>query len=166
LSSITQNYIQLRRATASQWTASNPVLLNGEPAVETDTGKFKVGDGETSWVGLPYFADEEQFLDLIRDLGPAGGPFVFIGSDIVMLDTLLSGILSSLAALHSGSGAGSIDTSVLISYVWDGAQYKLANNAAQIPTKAARVFDGPVDPVAEGFIMRDGDEWRRVILNG
>lgn len=46
--------IQLRRGTAAEWTAANPVLSSGEPGAETDTGKFKLGDGSTAWADLAY----------------------------------------------------------------------------------------------------------------
>lgn len=46
--------IQLRRGTAAQWTAANPVLAAGEPAFESDTGKFKIGTGSTAWNSLSY----------------------------------------------------------------------------------------------------------------
>lgn len=46
--------ILLRRGTAAEWTASNPILLEGEVGVETDTKKLKVGDGLTVWASLPY----------------------------------------------------------------------------------------------------------------
>lgn len=46
--------IQIRRDTAANWTAANPVLAAGEPAVESDTGKTKVGDGIRNWAALPY----------------------------------------------------------------------------------------------------------------
>lgn len=46
--------LQLRRDTATNWTNEDPVLLAGELAVETDTGKFKVGDGTTIWTSLGY----------------------------------------------------------------------------------------------------------------
>ena len=46
--------IQLRRDTASNWTAANTVLALGEPGVETDTLKLKVGDGITAWTSLAY----------------------------------------------------------------------------------------------------------------
>jgi len=46
--------IQIRRDTAANWTAANPVLAAGEPAVETDTGKTKTGDGIRNWDSLPY----------------------------------------------------------------------------------------------------------------
>ena len=46
--------IQLRRDTAANWTAANTVLALGEPGVETDTLKLKVGDGITAWTSLAY----------------------------------------------------------------------------------------------------------------
>lgn len=46
--------IQLRRDTAANWSSTNPVLASGEPAYETDTGKFKIGDGVTAYNSLDY----------------------------------------------------------------------------------------------------------------
>lgn len=46
--------IQNRRKTAAAWTAANEVLLQGEFGVETDTSKYKVGDGSTTWTLLKY----------------------------------------------------------------------------------------------------------------
>jgi len=52
--------ILLRRGLASEWAIANPTLAAGEPAVETDTGKIKVGDGTTLWNALPYAAGLES----------------------------------------------------------------------------------------------------------
>lgn len=49
-----QTRIQLRHDTAANWTSVNPVLLEGEVGIETDTLKQKVGDGVTAWNSLPY----------------------------------------------------------------------------------------------------------------
>lgn len=46
---------KFRRGTAAEWTTANPVLLAGEPGLETDTGKIKYGDGTTAWNSLAYF---------------------------------------------------------------------------------------------------------------
>jgi hypothetical protein len=46
--------IQLRRDTAANWTTNNPTLALGEMGIETDTRKFKFGDGTTAWNTLPY----------------------------------------------------------------------------------------------------------------
>lgn len=45
--------IQVRRDTAAAWTSANTTLATGEIGFETDTGKFKVGNG-TAWTALPY----------------------------------------------------------------------------------------------------------------
>ncbi len=44
--------VVLRRGTAVEWSAANPVLLAGEPGYETDTGVFGIGDGSTAWNSL------------------------------------------------------------------------------------------------------------------
>ena len=46
--------VQLRRDTASNWTTKNPVLLSGEMGIESDTNKFKFGDGNKTWTQLDY----------------------------------------------------------------------------------------------------------------
>lgn len=46
--------IQHRRGTAAEWTAANPVLFPAEIGVETDTLKFKVGNGIAAWNALAY----------------------------------------------------------------------------------------------------------------
>jgi len=40
--------------TRSQWTALNPVLLAGEPGLESNTQNLKIGDGLTPWNKLSY----------------------------------------------------------------------------------------------------------------
>lgn len=63
--------IQLRRGTASEWSTVNPTLASGEMGLEIDTGRFKVGNGQTPWNGLVYSS------------GPAGatGPIGPTGID-------------------------------------------------------------------------------------
>lgn len=51
-----------RRGLASRWTAVNPILEIGEFGFEEDTQKFKIGDGETAWLSLPYFLNEDDSL--------------------------------------------------------------------------------------------------------
>jgi hypothetical protein len=46
--------IKCKIDTAANWTTNDPVLLNGEMGVESDTHFFKVGDGTTAWSNLAY----------------------------------------------------------------------------------------------------------------
>ena len=48
--------LQVRRDTAANWTSTNPTLASGEIGFETDTLKFKIGDGSTAWASLGYQA--------------------------------------------------------------------------------------------------------------
>lgn len=72
--------MQQRRGTASQWTTANPVLAAGEIGFETDTSKFKIGDGSSSWSTLPYFTNLDAIvagapgaLDTLNELAAALG---------------------------------------------------------------------------------------------
>ena len=58
--------IQLRRDTAANWTANNPVLKDSEPGRETDTGKLKFGDGVTAWNSLPYFNEGDKHFEFVQ----------------------------------------------------------------------------------------------------
>lgn len=70
--------MQQRRGTAAQWISTNsgngPILSPGEIGFESDTNKFKIGDGVNHWVDLTYFTDAESIttaLNSIIDGAPA-----------------------------------------------------------------------------------------------
>jgi hypothetical protein len=54
--------IQVRRDTAANWTTNNPTLANGEIGFETNSGKFKIGNGSSAWSALDYFLDGSDLL--------------------------------------------------------------------------------------------------------
>ena len=58
--------IQLRRGAAAQWTSVNPTLAEGEVGLETDTGRFKFGDGSTAWNALGYTSDLSDIDTLVK----------------------------------------------------------------------------------------------------
>lgn len=103
------NYItiKLRRGTQAQWTATNPVLAEGEFGAETDTRKFKIGNGVTAWNSLQYWGSSggggaADFTDL-GDVPPSytgqGGKFVKVKTDETGLEfgtlTIAAGDLPS-----------------------------------------------------------------------
>ena len=59
--------MQQRRGTATQWTSSNdslgPILNAGEIGWESDTNRFKIGDGINNWANLDYFADSNSTIN-------------------------------------------------------------------------------------------------------
>lgn len=74
-------YVQFRRGTAAEWSATNPILLAGEIGYERDvplttepstdtfsytdpafgSGAIKIGDGVTRWNDLPYLLNALRF---------------------------------------------------------------------------------------------------------
>jgi hypothetical protein len=53
----------MRRGTASSWESIKPILLAGEIGLETDTRKFKFGDGTTAWNALKYASQNIIFSE-------------------------------------------------------------------------------------------------------
>jgi hypothetical protein len=96
--------IQLRRGTvgvgSSQWT--NQVLYVGEVGYETDTGRFKVGDGSTLWSSLPYAAVLPSELN--ESIDDRVDALVVAGSGIVKSYNDSSNTLTLSSPLSAGSG--------------------------------------------------------------
>lgn len=61
---------EFKRGTAERWTLLNLILAAGEPGLEKDTGKFKIGDGRTPWRNLPYFGNVGLLDEHINDPTP------------------------------------------------------------------------------------------------
>lgn len=60
--------IQMRRGTAAEWSAANPVLAQGEIAFETDTRVTKIGDGATGYLDLPSYATHDQMVAAMAEI--------------------------------------------------------------------------------------------------
>ena len=64
--------LQFRRDTAANWVANNPLLLNGEIGIETDTLKFKVGNGFQRWNAIEFYAFKVGAANGIATLDSSG----------------------------------------------------------------------------------------------
>ena len=65
--------IKLRRDTAANWVAADPILALGEPGLETDTGYLKCGDGIRAWSNLSYISSNQ--------INATGGPGLTVNTD-------------------------------------------------------------------------------------
>lgn len=54
--------LSFRKGTTQEWKDNDPILISGEPSVDTTLNKFKIGNGVDKWSDLPY----------IESLGGAG----------------------------------------------------------------------------------------------
>lgn len=59
--------IQHRRDTTANWESENPILFDGQFGVDKDLLQFKIGDGVTPWIDLP-------FSTAVGEPGPQGDP--------------------------------------------------------------------------------------------
>lgn len=91
--------IQFRNDTAANWTSNNPILALGEMGLETNTNKFKFGDGSTAWNSLGYVNTGGSFKYGLYTLS-ANQTSNFAAGNHIEFDTCQG----SLGGLSTGSG--------------------------------------------------------------
>jgi hypothetical protein len=99
--------MQQRKGTAAQWTAADPILNAGEIGWESDTNKFKIGDGTNHWDDLTYFLDS-------TDTGFNAADYVQVTdkdavNGVAALDADRN-VLTKIAVVFEGATADSFET--------------------------------------------------------
>lgn len=97
------------RLTAAQWTAQPYVLPISVIGIETDTGKWKIGDGSTTWASLGYAAGGQVGSTLMTT--PVSTVTIAEygdGRDITSVLTLTDFIVGALAGAGAALGVGNI----------------------------------------------------------
>ena len=141
--------ILLRRDTASNWTSGNAVLAAGEIGYETNTGKFKIGNGATAWTSLGYSITSNISAAVLNDLGDvtitsaANGDFLrwngtaWINDAVDLATDTIGSFVQSLVAgsgitLTNNSGENATPTIAVTTNTFDayGAASTAAGNAA------------------------------------
>jgi len=132
--------IQLRRGTAAQWTSADPVLLEGELGLETDTGRIKVGDGVANWNTTTYNVSSGSTVADIT-VGPdnpasGGGALSYDGATATLTFTPAFETTTSL----------SIAANVLTYTDEDGVETDIDLNLYLDDTNLARLTSGSMNP--------------------
>lgn len=99
--------MQQRRGTASQWVIANPILAEGEFGWESDTNKFKIGDGVNYWAALEYFEDATAISGSLSDYVEITS--LGVASGVATLDTNGNVPISQLGNIIDGA-PGVLDT--------------------------------------------------------
>jgi hypothetical protein len=94
----------MRRGTAAEWAAANPVLAEGEPGWDTTNDRFKVGNGYAAWDALP----------VISGIGPAGADGVTAHSDLTELAYDDAGHTGFAEAVHTHAAADVTGTAMTL----------------------------------------------------
>ena len=116
--------IQFRRGTAANWTSANPILLAGEIGFETDTTKFKLGDGVTAWSSLSYVTAGDVPTSLyvansILAANASNTPMALTIAEQTMLGRITGGNIAALSVgqIQTLLGLGSMAYAVTSDYV-------------------------------------------------
>ena len=96
--------IQLRRDTTTNWTTNNPILLPGEIGLETDTLKFKVGNG-SRWNDTTSYAFKAGEANGLATLGATGKIPTSQLPDSISMDAELSAALAALTTSSITEGS-------------------------------------------------------------
>lgn len=74
--------LQLKRGTARAFAKVNPILLEGQPAFETDSNRLKIGNGKSRYLDLPYIGegDGKSAYEIWLDEGHKGSVEDFLNS--------------------------------------------------------------------------------------
>lgn len=97
------------RLTAAQWTAQPYVLPVSVIGIESDTGKWKLGDGSTTWASLGYVAGGQ--VGVTQMTTPVGTVVINEygdGRDMTTVLTLTEFIVGALAGAGAALGVGNI----------------------------------------------------------
>lgn len=92
--------LQLRTGSATQWAASTRILAVGEPGVETDSGRIKIGNGTDTWGSLPWSG-------AAISKSSSNGSLTINGADVVVY-TLPTATADTLGGIKSSSGTGKV----------------------------------------------------------
>lgn len=140
--------IQHKRGTSSDIASVNPILLDGEIVFETDTKKFKFGDGSTSWNNLPYAVLPNSGVSI-------SGINIISGSGNFNTLTVSSVPVSVSGHSHTSSNITNFNTAVsgLVSGIY---QPLLTNPVTGVGTSGYLTrWNGP-NSVTSGIIFDNG----------
>jgi hypothetical protein len=126
--------ILFRRGTSTEWTSADPTLGSGEPGIETDTGKIKVGDGTTIWSSLPYAAGLESLR--LQDLSNVTSTTPSTGQVLKW-----NGTAWAPAADESGSGADG-DTTYTVSATSSTGGANITLTGSDSSTDSVKLAEG------------------------
>lgn len=98
--------IQVRRGTAAEFSAANPVLGEGEPAFETDANVLKIGDGSTAYNSLSAISGggggTGDITAVIAGTGLSGGGVT--GSVTLDIDSTVMQSGDNISLLNNNAG--------------------------------------------------------------
>lgn len=142
--------IQLRNDISANWASVNPVLMLGEVGLETDTGKYKTGNGVGTWSTLSYGGGGTA-LDTTYNNTTSGLTATEVQSAIDELDTQVDTNKTDILTLQTQNGSEVLTTTA---QTLSGA---INENREQINTLDAEFVAHKAESLSELlYVTRDG----------
>ena len=151
--------IQLRRDTTANWTTNNPILLPGEIGVETDTLKFKIGNG-SRWNATTSYAFKAGEANGIATLGPTGKIPTSQLPDSISMDAELSAALAALTTSSITEGSNKYFTNqraidAVSSLITSAILTETTNRSTAIATaKSEAIASAAIDATGKSDIAK------------
>ena len=154
--------MQQRRGTAAQWVSSNagdgPILNAGEIGWESDTNKFKIGDGVSYWDDLTYFVDATDVVAAAlggylenSDIGAISG--------VAGLDASKNLIVPGTSIIIEGATADAYETTLTVVDPTAARTITFPNATGTVALTASPTFTGTVtatDVTISGSLVVNG----------
>lgn len=149
---------KIGRDTASNWTANDAVLLDGEPGYEDDTGKIKYGNGEQAYHELPYaWPGNSDPIVALSTLTPLADSLPYFISGSVAGITPLTSFARML--LGDASASSAQDTLALVPGTQVFKQRTITGTAGEIViSNGDGIADNPTVALSSS-IVGDGKTW-------
>ena len=136
--------MQQRRGTAEQWTSSNdgagPILNAGEIGWESDTNKFKIGDGSSRWNALTYFVDATDVIASSlggylqdSDIGAVSG--------VVGLNASLNAVIPGASIIVEGATDNDFETTLTVTDPTEDRTITFPNATGTVQLRVENVDD-------------------------
>lgn len=147
--------IQLRRATAAQWTAANPILAAGEPGWDLTNDELRVGDGTTAWASLAVYGGggggltTEQVQDIVGAM-VTGNTETRVTVDYQDADGTLDFVAAAFPVMITFSLAGALTTGAGTKRIYNPSGRtltvkKITAHVVTAPTGAAILLDANIN---------------------
>ena len=146
--------LQIRADTAANWASVNPVLLANELGLESDTKKFKIGNGSSTWGNLAYFPSIVSGGTVLGNLEiGTTGTLTFEGSTADGFETTL-GVVDPTAdrTILLPNQSGTV-------VVGGNASITNADIAANAEIAVSKLADGAARQVLQTDAAGTGVEW-------
>ena len=143
--------IKIRRDTSANWTAVNPILGSGEPALETDTLLFKFGDGVTPYRSLLYptlYATPTAASSLTGTTLPLN----IVNSSLTSVGTLTGLTVNGNVSVINGTITGTISNATFAASAGSATTATTAVSAA-----TATTVTGPLGGTSNALVFLESN---------